>query len=812
MEAMGRQTYLPIEILDYVETHARSEEEVFGISQRELAKSLGYHPCSMSRPLDQLVRDGLLVSGRGLVRGGHRKQLTYRITPAGAARLRRETRDVPLLARDVPPPPQPFLGRKTELEQLEAAPRGPGGAVTVVEGPPGMGKTALVAAHLRRGKRGRVPYWFTVRPSSSPREFLSGLAHALSFAGNPQLAYYAQLPRNPVAREVADLAARVLGRRPLLAVVDDYQLASPDLRRFFGEFASALRLRGPHEFYLVGQEVALAETIAEPVRRLVLKGLDRPAAHELTDRQGGLAERFEEVYQSTLGSPLLLKLAASNPGVEATPGSLPAGVVRQLPIEELRAVLVAALANEPVSLTFVAEAASISPARLHELVRTGLLHPTGGDRVEVLEVVRRAALDRMEPGDERDAHVALARFYGRSHRPEAIRERFLHLAGADDLLPAMRLLVEHQQVILRLGYSENLRRALRHLATGLPRGTPRVRVLMAEAALLRHHSEYAESIGTLRRAIADSPRTAPLAYEARLMIVEMLLRLGQVDEALAEFERARNPVPGSRRLTCFVRLTRARIEEARANGEKAFELYQETFDLSRAAHAQDLGLEAVAAWSRLAGITQGAEAALRVVDDALPQARLANRMDIVFNLLLVRARAYSETGRDDLAELEMRALRSEAESLGYLNQLTYTLSGLAAVAVGKSQWNEAGVYSRQAIQMAEQLGNDLVLGHTLAILCSSKLRQAAVSADPRLVEEARAHGERSVEVLGRLAPSESLMLAHSYLAEVWLSKSDLARARTHYETAIALGNRIRSSYILERLQAELGTKLAPTVP
>ena len=110
---MGAQTYLPIEILDYVETHATGEESPFGISQRELAKALGYHPCSMSRPLSDLVTDGFLTQGRGLVRDGVRRQLTYRVTELGRNRLRRETREVPLLSGELPPPPHPLLPRRT---------------------------------------------------------------------------------------------------------------------------------------------------------------------------------------------------------------------------------------------------------------------------------------------------------------------------------------------------------------------------------------------------------------------------------------------------------------------------------------------------------------------------------------------------------------------------------------------------------------------------------------------------------------------------------------------------------------------------
>ena len=805
---MGRQTFLPIEILDYVETHGRSGEEVFGISQRELAKSLGYHPSSMSRPLEELVEGGYLLAARGLVRGGQRKQLTYRLTPAGTAYLRKETREVPLLGRDVPPPPRPFLGRRHELEGLAAA-TPPEGGVAIVEGPPGMGKTALVAVHLRTIQHGRVPYWYTVRASSSSREFVSGLAHVLSFAKNPQLAYYAQLPRNPVAREVADMVARALGKHPLAAVIDDYQLAAGDFRKFLGEFIEGLRTRGPHVFFLVGQQVGDPPGLVGPTRRVVLGGLDRPSAHELTDRQGGLADRFEEVYQSTLGSPLLLRLAASNPHLAATPRDLPVEIVRQLSDADLRAIVPAALANEPLPVAFIAEESGIAPPRLAELVRSGILHQRANDRVELLEVVRRAVLGRSGPEEERASHLALARFYGRSHRPEAVRERFLHLTAGEDLAGAFRLLDEQQQTILRLGYSEGLRLSLRHLASGLPRGTSRVRALLSEASLLRLHSEYTESVSTLRRAVAEAERSSPLAAEAHFAMVEQLVRLGELSEAEAAFARGRSVARRTGRLTAFARLAEARIEEARSHPDVALALYQEAFTRAKRARAQDLGLEAIAAWSRIAELTQGAGVALKVIDEALPQARAANRMDIVFNLLLVRSRAYAEIGQHELAEIEMRQIRSEAESLGYLNQLAYTLSGLAGVAVEKSNWAEAASLARQASTIAERLGNDLVLGHTLAVLCSSELRQAGATQDQRLADQALEHGERSLEVLGRLPPSESLMMANGYLAEVCLYRNDMAGARRYYDDALAIGTKLKLQFSREQIQAELGPRVAP---
>ncbi len=803
---MGGQTYLPIEILDYVETHAPPPEAVYGISQRELAKALGYHPCSMSRPLADLVRDGLLAANRGLVRDGVRKQLTYRLTAVGLEKLKKETREVPLLTGEVPPPPHPFLGRKDELDRLGEIAREER-SIALVDGPPGMGKTALISRHLRLTRRDRIPFWFTVRIASSPRNFVTGLSHAISSLGSPQLAYYSQLPRNPVAREVADLAARALGSRSLVVVVDDIQTASPDMKRFVTDFVTALAKTGDHRFYLVGQEVPQLEVPEVTTHRLSVGGLDRASAHELTDRQGGLADRFETVYQSTLGSPLMLRLAVQNPEIQADAATLPLAVVRRLTVEELRAVLPAALATEPLPSAFMTEETGLSSGRFAELCRMGILHKTLQDRVEVLQVVRSALLTRATNSDEKGAHLNLARFYNRSHRPEALRERLLHLVEGEDWRTALHHLEEHERVLLRSGYSETLRNALRHLSSALPRGPGRVKVLIVESSLLRHHSDYAEAVSCLRKAIAEADGDPKVTCEAKLAIADLLIRLTQVEEAQSEFEGAVKIGASTRRLQAYFTLTTARLEEGRGDSHNAAVNYQMAFEQARKCRATELALESIAAWSRLAELTSGPETALRTIKEALPDARQAGRMDIVFNLLLVRARAYSEMDQGAQAEAEMKAIRSEAEALGYLNQLTYTLSGLAAVAIDNSRWAEGSAYAKQARALAERLGNDVVLGHTLSLLCASELRQSDLTQDRNMRDEALAYGLRGVEVLSRLAPSDSLALAHGYVTEVYLAKGDPESASEHYRTAIQIAERLRLGWVKERLVEEFEAKL-----
>jgi tetratricopeptide (TPR) repeat protein/DNA-binding MarR family transcriptional regulator len=803
---MAGQSYLPIEVLDYVETHAPPEDSPYGISQRELAKALGYHPCSMSRPLDELVRDGLLTAKRGPVRDGLRKQIVYRLTEGGRSRLTRETKHIPLLSGALPPPPNPFLGRKDELARLgEFALEG--GSVMLIDGPPGMGKTALVSRHIRRVKRGRIPFWFAIRPASSPRQFVTALSHSLSFLGAPQLAYYSQLPRAPVAKEVAGLVGRALRDRELAVVIDDVQLAGPDLRRFLREFVVDLVRDRRDQIYVVGQEVFSLETENIPTARISVGGLDRSAAHDLTDRRGGLAERFESVYQSTLGSPLLLQLAVSNPGVEADAANLPSRVVDRLSIDDVRAVLPIALSNEPVPLAFVSDLKSLTTQRLADLVRMGILQRTTQGRLEILQVVRTALLSRVGPDDERLAHLRLAEFYSGSHRPEAVRERFLHLVEGELWKPASQLLTQQERILLGLGYSEALRSAFRHLSTALPRGSAKVRVLLTEATLLRHHSDYSEAITALRRAISESNEDAKVTCEALLSIVDLLVRLHQVDEAVKEFQAAEQLGPSTRRLQVFFLLTRARLLEAQGQSHVARTRFQEAFELARRYKVTDLALESIAAWSRLEELESGPEVALKVIAEALPEARQAGRVDIAFNLRLARARAYLQLGQVALAGSEMELVRSEAESLGYLNQLTYSLAGLAATAHQRSQWIEAMSYAKQACALAERLGNDLVLGHTLALLCTSELHHVQEGGNASLLNDSIQHGERSVNVLGRLPPTESLILAQGYLAEAWIYSGDDEKAGGHYRIALELCERLNLGWLREIFVSEIGARL-----
>jgi len=669
-----------------------------------------------------------------------------------------------------------------------------------VEGAPGMGKTALVSRHLRSIKAGRIPFWFAVREASSPRDLTLGLAHALAALGSPQLAYYAQLPRQPVGREVANLVARAVGDRQLVGVIDDVQFATADLRHFLEELVPGLIKDREDLLFLVGQQLPSFDWSDVPTQRLTIGGLDRAAAHDLTDRRGGLADRFEQVFQASLGSPLLLLLSVATPGVEATSTTLPAVVVGRLTEIEVRALLPIALANEPLPVSWISEAGGVAQATLGNFVQSGLLQKSAGGRVEMLQVVRSALLDRADASKERAAHRSLSAFYARSHRADALRERFLHLVAAEEWRASLQVLTRQQRALLSLGYSDHLRNALRRLTMGLPSGAGRIRALRAESSILHLHAQYAEAVLALRQAIAEAQGDERTTTECLLEMVEPQIRMRQIEEAARTLDSVRSSGSLTSRLQSMFLLDESRILEQHGELARAKDTCYASFQMARRFHHSDVALQSVANWTRLATYRGDQEAALATVDEMLPEARRATRMDIVFNLLQTRARAYAELGRVELAEEAMMEIKTESEALGYLGHLAYSLSGLSALAAEGGKWPEALAHAKQASSLAERLGHDSILAHTLAVMCWAERKQG-------LLEEARHHGERSLAVLARLPPSDTSVIAHSYLAEVFVAMKDLPRARTEYEEALRLARALGTDWLRASIEKEMATSL-----
>ncbi|MHB8352187.1 MAG: tetratricopeptide repeat protein, partial [Thermoplasmata archaeon] len=454
-------------------------------------------------------------------------------------------------------------------------------------------------------------------------------------------------------------------------------------------------------------------------------------------------------------------------------------------------------------LSFLNEAGGLRPERITELAAQGLLQRASEGRVEVLNTVRAAVISRVNVNQVRAAHLALARFYGRSHRTESVREQFLHLVAAESWRLAGELLTRQESILLASGYSDAVRNGLAQLTVSGPQESVRIRALRTQAQLLRVHSEWNEAIACLQTAVTESRKDPRVQAECLLSMIEPYCRLLKIEEAQLALDRARSVAPATHRLQEFLMHCEARILEAQGNLPKAQELYTQVFQSATKSSHTDLALEALARWSRLASLTVEEHGMGPLIDVGIREARNSGRMDIVFSLMSARARRLALLGQNEAAMSEMNLIRGEADALGYLTQLVHALSGLAALSVEMKRWEEASASARQASELAARLGNDTIRGYTLSIQCASDLRQSRLT-------EAKAHGELAVQILSRLPPSDSLPMAHAYLAEAYLESGEIIPAQSNYDRAVAISEKLGMNWWRKQVEAELGPKIHPS--
>lgn len=203
-----------------------------------------------------------------------------------------------------------FLPRPAETRKLENALSHPG--LVIVHGPPGIGKTSLMAEIISEIAVEQPVFWYRFRPgvNTSLAAILFEVGDHLKKDGSPDLATYLEDALPSFDTSVATrLAIRGLSDRPRLLAFDDYQLVEEDrvIKALLEEFAERL--------------VDLRVILISQHRYL---GLDHSAAVEVgpfvesqtTEFLSKLSvscspQTVKAIHRWTNGNPHMLKLAAS---------------------------------------------------------------------------------------------------------------------------------------------------------------------------------------------------------------------------------------------------------------------------------------------------------------------------------------------------------------------------------------------------------------------------------------------------------------------------------------------------------------------
>jgi DNA-binding CsgD family transcriptional regulator len=458
-----------------------------------------------------------------------------------------------------------LLGRAREcarIERLLAQARLGTSGVLVLEGEPGVGKTALLehaVAHAQemavlraRGveQEADVPFGGLLALLRPALGGLDDLPPPQAAALRTALAMEAGGERDRFAIGAATLSllAAYAERRPVLVVVDDAQwLDEPSLAAV--TFAAGR---------LLAEAVAVVIASRPPARpaalpALALGGLDRDAAlavvaeHAPRPLAPGVADR---ICGLAVGNPLALVeltaaagggapgplvgdlLAGGVPGaapppVETTVERVFAARIAALPEAARRALALAAAegSGDLAVLARAAPAVGVDLAALDEAQRAGVVTASGGTLAFAHPLAQAAAARAAGPGERRAAHRALADAPGDPDR------RAWHLAAAaigPDDEAADALEAAGRRARARSAYAaaaSSHERAARLTDPG-PRRAARL-AAAAEAAWLGGHAERVGPLLDEARAGAD----AALALALDHLRGQAALRAGRVMEA-----------------------------------------------------------------------------------------------------------------------------------------------------------------------------------------------------------------------------------------------------------------------------------------
>lgn len=623
---------------------------------------------------------------------------------------------------EIPPLMVRFINRTENLAGLDGRPtageHGAGVGFAVLHGPPGVGKTALVARWAEQGRErfpgGQIYVDFAALRGETAGADVSEAARCCLRSLGVDDAY---IPASFADR--VRLLRSLSADRRLLIFLDN--VSQP------GQ-AAALIPKGKGSFLVVAGGSGLGELVHDGARLMAVEPLDRDSALELlADRCGAekvaadpaSAERLVELCE---GLPVALHVVAGR--LVARPRLTLAALTAELAAEERRLAgmslgkerSVAAafdlvyreLAPEPARLyrlmgwypgaTFDAGAAAVAagldPLRtaeaLEALTGASLLEETPDGRFRFHDLVRLHAGDRAaeeEAPAERPAllrRVTLHYLALTALADRAIRLDRLRIADLDQLLatvpdpftapdaprPVDWLEAEHRNIlgVLRAAArEETLRTEVWQLAE-------------AFTVLFLHHRHLGDWRESLELGAVAAAEALVPAAEARLrsLLSRPLMDLGEDEAARRELDTAQACAEVSGHL-----VVRASVQEFsgrywdRHDPVRAMEAYRSALDLNTAA-GEDRGA-AIAAYflgcaQDTAGNTREALDTLRGAHD-----RLLARKDL---RMAARAQVAIGIAHDHLDETDqaVRALREAAAALREQEATHYEAQALVALA------------------------------------------------------------------------------------------------------------------------------------
>ncbi|MFF5931728.1 ATP-binding protein [Streptomyces hydrogenans] len=739
------------------------------------------------------------------------------------------TRPQPLPAAIRQPAPLPLIGRQRPLNLLtEHATSAAGGALVLVRGEAGIGKTRLVAEAARKAAgsgvtvlwgavheaEGQTPYGVFAEALDSYLAACPLDERAVIGAEHPALA--ALLPslgapppavgspeeeRGRLFRAVSGMLTDLAAVRPVLVVLDDLHSVDPGSLsllhhlvrtahtrrwRFIGTRRDEPATTGGGEAYALDAFISRRMAIEIDLLRLGRAHCDELATLATRDQSPeGAPADASRIFELSLGNPLFaLELAAGQPAERRAHGIRTGSTPEDIEIpDRIRGLVAQRLARLPedarraLSALAVAGRGTVALAELEPVASRGLHPPLSGPAVV-------AALDAAgEAGlvDERDSVVA-----GRPSPGYAFRHPLVRLACADQLSKAARRLLHSAYADAVLGVRPDaVDTVAYHLSRADDARAPEFlrRAARRAAALYANDTACGYYEELIVRLDAEGDPAAALVRLDRADVLRRAARYGEAEDTL---RRARRELldagdrSGARRATValaevlgrsgrpedgLVALTELAATAATATAEERASLYVST-----------------AALSFHAGRPVDAALAADRAEDAMVHLPERVRLPLHARLLTVRSASLLVADRARDARLTAGRALEAATRAGDVALQSSALSVVGELARKEGRMEAARDLARQAVALTRRTGDPSVLAFDQSNLAGAELLVGAH-------ERADVLAESAVKLARTLGSTWCLPYTLVTLAEIRLRTGRLDEAETSLaECARALGD------------------------
>jgi signal transduction histidine kinase/tetratricopeptide (TPR) repeat protein len=734
-----------------------------------------------------------------------------------------------------------LLDRASEIERA-------GGAVVVVSGESGAGKTRLVSElHTGAQLRGIACLGADLRGVSSGHEVVDRLAAAIATASEHRVAGASQAPRSePIAasdhlildgERLAAAAIDIARRRPLVLSIEGVEGLALEASRALRAFA----LRAAAGQVLVvattqdsdaaaAREILGIEGAVHVALRRVSKSACAEILRSLLGEMDGAEAIVEHVYRESGGNPgaidrVVHALAASDaivlrrdtwvvatelggrlPVLSAEAGlrKIAAALVARLGEREREVARVAANIGEQfdveVLTALVVDADGVDES-LRELVRAQVLEPVAGEASDprwhrfrfgqraIREVLRESSAPELSAASSRRIVTLLEqrRAEGASHEPETLARHLIalgRLGEAAEVAGGAIAAAESPGAEV----VELLRRALAAAEPQHLEGARWCELAKALADIDRREGRADHAIAGYRHVAARAPASAPrLALAARRELGDLLMSRGAEDgEAVL-----RGALDEARALDAADLIGRAAYALAdrlviAGRHEEASRYVAEALQVSEQTGDRALSAQTLKLCATLNWLRGQVDEAERYARAAVEQYRqLGSPQGIAVSLGALANTLYTRGELDEARACYSDALE-HAHEAGWLTGIGKLEASLAAVAYHVDDWDGAGEHQDAAIAILERVGNrsDQV----------TQLQGRAFIAIKRGdVDAARRHNQRALELAREAGYRKGEADVLGNLGEVSMLVGALDDAEAYLHKSLAIARSIGSA-------------------